>query len=120
MARHYETGKLLSTEQALLDDNGDGKGSAEPESLGGEDGLGDGRFASLVHLVSAGGAAGDAASSDLTLRRASLMSRLDDLRRQKGSLSEDLYTEELQRLLVEIARIDRELAKSDATQESDS
>ncbi|REJ83345.1 MAG: hypothetical protein DWQ36_23810 [Acidobacteria bacterium] len=110
VARHYENENLLVTEQALLDDNGDGAGSAEPDVLGGPDGTADGALAGRLYL-----AASLQASSDdpevaaLQQRRGELRRQLEQLRRQKGSMPDALYLEELQRVLVEIAKLDREL-----------
>ena len=113
VTRHYETKNLLVTEQALLDDDGDGEGTAEPDPLGGEDGKGDGLLASRLDLgaVSRPQVAG---SDDLQLRRAALQDRLDELRRQKSDLAPDIYEQELESLLIEIATIDRALRAGDS------
>lgn len=119
--RYYETEKLLKTEQALLDDNGDGEGSSGPDALGGEDGAGDGLLAAQLHF---GGPATSAPSvttevaGELGDRRRELSQRLVELRRQKGSLSEEVYNLELERLLIEIARIDQQLKSGAATDSS--
>ncbi|HVS12775.1 MAG TPA: C13 family peptidase [Thermoanaerobaculia bacterium] len=107
--RHYETEKLLRTEHALLDDNGDGEGSQTPEPLGGEDGGADGMLAARLHLAGGAGPAVPEELRGLAERRAELADQLDELRRQKATLSEEVYTRELQRLLLEIAQIDTRL-----------
>jgi hypothetical protein len=107
--RYYETEKLLRTEHALLDDNGDGEGSANPEPLGGEDGASDGLLAARIHLAGGAGVEVPEELRGLAERRAELADQLDELRRQKGSLAAEVYTQELQRLLLEIARIDAQL-----------
>jgi len=111
VGRHYEDRNLLRTENALLDDNGDGAGSLEPDALGGSEGGGDGLLASrLVLGASALSAiARTPENAELLDRKAELQRRLDDLRRQKASLEESVYLDELQNLLVEMARVDRRL-----------
>lgn len=113
VARHYENENLLVTELALLDDNGDGEGTSEPDVLGGADGTGDGALAGRLFLAQAELPANESAEVEaLRGRRAEVTSRLDELRRQKASMPNALYLEELQRLLVEIATIDRELRRA--------
>ena len=112
VARHYATKNLLATEQAVLDDNGDGKGSPEPGALGGEDGQGDGLLASRLRLAPAVAPGVREDQRGLVARRASLQEQLDELRRQKASMDEELYLSELERLLLEIATIDQQLRGS--------
>jgi hypothetical protein len=120
VARHYETENLLVTEQALLDDNGDGTGTAEPDVLGGADGTGDGVLAGRVYLAaSATLRSDDPEVAAMQERRGGLRLRLEELRRQKASMPDELYLEELQRLLVAIAQLDRELRQR-ASGEGDS
>ena len=107
--RYYENEKLLRTEHAVLDDNGDGQGTMQPEALGGEDGAGDGILAARVFLGGRTERDVPAQLREVAARRAELASQLDELRRQKGSLSEEVYDQELQRLLLEIARLDAQL-----------
>ncbi len=109
VARYYETEKLLVTEQALLDDNGDREGAPNPDDLGGADGLADGRLAASLRLGASLVAGTDAAADALAASRRDLTRRLEELRRQKAGLSEDLYLAELERLLVAIAEVDQQL-----------
>ena len=106
--REYEGGNLLMTEHAILDDNGDGEGSREPDEL-----EGDGALARTVFLSSVGGAAG---GRELTpeLRvlhgeKAAIEARITDLRRVKGRMSLERYENELEELLVELALKNREI-----------
>lgn len=103
VARHYETKNLMVTEQALLDDDGNGEGSSSPDALGSDESGGDGVLAARLEL--AGPRAGGPSS---TGRRAELQDRLDQLRRQKENLEPEVYESELEKLLLEIARLDRE------------
>ncbi|MEM9408502.1 MAG: hypothetical protein AAGA81_20890 [Acidobacteriota bacterium] len=102
VARHYETKNLMVTEQALLDDDGNGEGSNTPNALGSEESGGDGLLAARLELT------GPTAASASGGRRAELQDQLDQLRRQKDSLEPEVYESELERLLLEIARLDRQ------------
>lgn len=110
--RYYRQAGQIRTEHALLEDNGDGKGSLEPAGLD-ADGLVDGRLASLVLLgEEALPAALTEESRELAERRGDIERRIDELRLQRESLDEDVYLEELQELMVELALVDRELGES--------
>lgn len=103
VARAYASENQLQTEHALLDDNGDGSGSLEPELAEGADGI----LASRVFLAPPldSGAATSPELSALVARREELEQRLAELRSQRESLAEELYYQELETLLVELARI---------------
>ena len=106
--REYEGGNLLMTEHAILDDNGDGEGSRELDEL-----EGDGALARMVFLRSIGGVAGDEAVTPelraLYEEKAAIESRIADLRRVKGQMSQERYEDELEELLVELAIKNREI-----------
>lgn len=107
--RYYESEQLLQTEHALLDDDGDGKGSLDPQVLGGEGGAGDGLLAAQMWLGAGSRAEVPAGMEELARDRAALQTKLDELRRQKSALAEEVYEQELERLLLELARIDQRL-----------
>ncbi|MCY3929628.1 MAG: hypothetical protein OXG81_15290 [Acidobacteria bacterium] len=112
--RYYRQVGQIRTEHALLEDNGDGTGSLEPAGLD-AGGTVDGRLASLVLLgEEALPAALTERSRELAERRGDVERRIDELRLQRESLDEDLYLEELQELMVELALVDRELAEAGA------
>lgn len=107
VARSFEQGGRLATEHALLDDDGDGRGSMEP---GGPDG------ARAARLTLAGAGGGAAASSGvaadpelerLRTERARLEAALTALRARKDAMEAAAYERELERLLLEIARTGR-------------
>lgn len=106
--REYEGDRRLLTEHAVLDDNGDGEGSSEPDAL-----EGDGTLANRVFLVALEGAAGDRAVTPelraLYEEKASIEGRIDDLRRVKQQLPLERYEDELEELLVELALKNREI-----------
>lgn len=103
--RFYEQRGQLATERAVLDDNGDGVGKEV-----GEDGP-DGTVASRIFL-DAGPAVERSASpaqSELLARRARLLADLDELKRKQSFMPAGDYARELERLLVDIARLSRDI-----------
>ncbi len=113
VTRHYEMKNLMVTETAILDDDGDGEGTDSPSAIGGEEGVSDGILASRLELAAP---RGGAASGDAATRRAALQDRLDQLRRQKGDLDDDVYQAELEKLLLEIATLDRQAREEGGSQ----
>lgn len=105
VARDYERDNRIQTEHALLDDNGDGRGSVQP----GTDGA-DGSVAARLFLrdpSSAAASASDPELNALLVRRQQLEEELTVLRARKDSLASDIYQRELERVLLEIARTGR-------------
>lgn len=98
----FERNGQLPTERPLLDDNGDGVGR-EAQNPGP-----DGALARAIYLApeSAG-----TAGTDLLTRRAELERQLEDLRLRKAASGADpaRYDPEIEKLLVEIARLSREI-----------
>jgi hypothetical protein len=106
VARAYERDQRLLTEHAILDDDGDGKGSTDPSATGG-----DGAVAASVFLTSPGAAAA-AATADpelqrLHARRDSLERRVAELRAAKATMAPDVYERTLEDTLVELAVTNR-------------
>jgi hypothetical protein len=105
----YEQKGQLSTERPLLDDNADGVGK-EAGAPGP-----DGRAAGLIYLDEEADieASSDPAVAGLRKRRADLEQKVEELKAQKGSMPPDVYEAELEKLLVELALVSREIrAKS--------
>lgn len=101
VARAYEREGLLVTEHALLDDNGDKKGSQNPTPTGAE-----GRLAAALSLGSAADAAPlpeDPKLRALHLERRELERRVEALRLLKDSLPPAKYASELERLVTDLA-----------------
>ena len=109
----YEAEGLLTTEHALLDDNGDGQGSDEPDPLSGD--AADGLVARTLFFTSGAGRRTDAAFPDdpelqaLYQERQELETRVDDLRRIRGGADADQYQAELETLMIELALKSREI-----------
>ncbi len=115
VARAYEREGLLATEHALLDDNGDKKGSPDPTSTGSE-----GRLAAALSLGSAANAVPlpeDPTLRALYLERRELERRVEALRLLKDGLPPARYASELERLVTNLALKTRELRtlEGDAT-----
>ena len=94
-------------EHALLDDNGDKKGSPDPTPTGS-----DGRLAAALSLGSAADAAplpADPTLRALYLERRELERRVEALRLLKDSLSPARYASEFERLVTDLALKTREI-----------
>jgi hypothetical protein len=117
----YKQEGRLATEHALLDDTGDGLGTPAAWFRGvratkaAKDGAEiDGLRASQLHLVTS------ESESSLTpeerTRRDKLEAAVEELRRKKSEMEESAYYAELEKLLVELARIyaEPEAARSDS------
>ncbi len=111
VARLYERERHLLTEHALLDDDGDGRGTEEPAAT-----AGDGRLARTFVLGARTVARGsttpartDASTSTnprvvgLVAERDSLERAVAALRARKATMTDAAYETELERLLVAIA-----------------
>ncbi len=113
VVQSYEAEGLLTTEHALLDDNGDGQGSDDPDPLSGD--AADGLVARTLFFTSGAGRRTDAAFPDdpelqaLYQERQELETRVDDLRRIRGGADPDQYQAELETLMIELALKSREI-----------
>lgn len=101
----FEEQGRLATERPLLDDNGDGVGR-EAEAPGP-----DGILAHVTYLQPDRPIAPttDAAVAALLRRRAELEASIDLLRAGKANIPADQYERDLEQLLLDLARLDREL-----------
>ena len=105
--RAYEKEGLLSTEHALLDDNGDKAGSGDPSTNGP-----DGKAASLLAIGSAADAAAlptDPKLRALVLEQRELEHRVESLRLLKESMEPAKYQSELEKLVTDLALKTREI-----------
>ena len=107
VARAYQTDSRLPTEHAMLDDDGDRRGSAEPDPRAG-DGAVARRFIIGARTAPTVAAANDADRA-LVMRKEQLEAQVDSLRRRKESMTADAYSSELERLLVALARVNQSL-----------
>ena len=115
-AAFYEEHSRLATEHALLDDNGDGRGTLGTSFRGvhstvaaAADRLPDGFVAHQLHLVPSELERG--MPPETRRRRDQLELELEKLRAKKSVLEAQEYQRELERILLALARLYRDLDK---------
>jgi hypothetical protein len=109
--RFYEKGHLLATEHAILDDDGDGTGTATP---GATSGGGDGALARTLFVSGGGGestadagaAVADPRLAALRQQRRAVEQKIGALKARKEQMAPEQYDDELEKLLLELARSD--------------
>lgn len=101
----YEQRGQLATERALLDDDGDGVGRLADEE--GRDGI----LAKTTYIAADEPIAetGDPETTARLRRRAEINRQLEELRVRKQEMLPEEYERALEKLLIELARIDRQL-----------
>jgi hypothetical protein len=111
--RFYEKGHLLATEHAILDDDGDGAGTATPAATSGG---GDGAVARTLFLggggaesTADGAAAADPRQAALRQQRRAVEQKIGALKARKEQMAPEEYDDELEKLLLELARSDAAL-----------
>ena len=104
--RYYQRRGQLSTERALIDDNGDGVGGDAADSKSE-----DGSRASHVYLDRPlpGAAPTDEVLVKLLQRRNAIQGELEELKIRRSFLKPDEYQKEFERLMVELARVNRDV-----------
>jgi hypothetical protein len=101
---YYEQKGQLSTERPLLDDDGD-KVGREAQAPGG-----DGAVARIVYLDAwPGEGSSGVAVSALERQRHGIERQLEELKARKASMSDEEYQTELERLLLQLARVTRRI-----------
>jgi len=104
--RHYEQRGQLSTERPLLDDNGDRQG--READAPGEDGA----SARAIYLdPDAGTITTDPVLAELERQRVALEQQLEALKGRRATMPDATYQAELEKILVELARIAQEIRK---------
>jgi hypothetical protein len=106
--RHYENASKLQSEHAQLDDDGDGKGVADPTGRTG-DGVVARRFFLDADKFAARVAAGDPQLAKLYQDRFALEEQIDALKKRKSDLEMEAYDAELEKLLLSLARTSRQI-----------
>ena len=103
--RHYQQRGQLSTEHALLDDNGDGVGS-EVTTPGD-----DGSVASRTYLDESlpGAQPTDDVLLKLLQRKATLEAEVEDLKIRRQFLTPSDYAKEFERLMIELAKVSHDI-----------
>ena len=113
VARVYQQENRLQTEHALLDDNGDGEGTGEISDTT-SDGVSARRifFTDQEAVIAA---VDDPELVRLMERRQTLEEGLATLRARKDDMEPAAYESELERLLLEIARVGRAIREREGT-----
>ena len=109
-ADFYTRAGRLATEHALLEDNGDGVGHAKLEG-------GDGLLARATYLdsLSVEQAASNAAIAKLVRDRTRLEGEIAQLIARKSVMPEADYEKELERLFIELAKVNRSIKQGAAS-----
>jgi len=107
----YESDGRLQTEHALLDDNGDGEGTRDPDPLAAAT---DGAMARTLFFTAADGASIAGLPDDPERRllyeeRLALQAQIETLQATRGGIDDAVYQAELEELLVAIALKSREI-----------
>jgi Caspase domain len=106
-ADFYKRAGRLATEHALLDDNGDGVGHDKVEA-------GEGLLARATYLdsLSVDEAAASAATGRLLKERTRLEGEIEQLIARKGMMNEAEYETTLERLFIELAKVNRSIKQA--------
>lgn len=109
--REYREGNKLLTEHAVLDDDGDSTGTAEPDPVKGEGSLARAMF--LGAPASAAPAGATPAIRALYEERRRIEQDVEQLRARKETMAEAEYERQLEDLLVALARKNEEIRKAE-------
>jgi hypothetical protein len=103
--RHYQQRGQLSTEHALLDDNGDGVGN-EVTTPGD-----DGSLASRTYLDESlpGALPTDEVLLKLLQRKTTIEAEVEDLKIRRAFLAAEEYAKEFERLMIELAQVSHDI-----------
>jgi hypothetical protein len=113
--RSFEQAGFLQTEHALLDDDGDGEGTQEPEAT-----KPDGRASASLYLgippltTASGAPITDPAIQGLYQERVELERRIQELAAIKDQMPPEKYEAELERLGTDLALKNREIRQREA------
>jgi len=106
-ADFYKQAGRLATEHAMFDDNGDGVGHEKLEA-------GEGLLARATYLdsLSIDEAAANAATGRLQKERTRLEGEIEQVIARKGSMAEAEYEATLERLFIELAKVNRSIKQA--------
>ena len=107
VARYYESLKRLATEHALLEDTGEGEGVREASPDNGQ-----GLLAASIDLRRLGGSSAMAETPEIRELRAQkrqLEEAIERLKYRKASMNTEEYQEQLEKLLLELAKTQQRL-----------
>ena len=116
VARRYEDDNRLLTEHAVLDDNGDGEGSTEPDPNTSDGALARTLFLDRLGAVAAGPDSDDSVLVALYNEKGDLEERIGALRNLKEAMELEVYEAELENLLVQLALKNRAIRAREGEQ----
>ena len=102
--QHYEQNGQLSTERPVLDDDGDGRGS-EAEAPGTDGALARTTYLDATVIPNET----DPAVAELVAKQRRLEREAEELKLRKGSMPQQQWDAEFERLMIELARVSRAL-----------
>ena len=108
-SQFYETQKRLATEHPILEDTGSGDGARKPSAENGQ-GLKASQFA-VLRIGESQIAANTPEKKELLNKRDELERQIDLLKYQKAAMPVDQYKQQLQALLLDLAKTQAELDK---------
>jgi hypothetical protein len=106
VAAHYSRAGRLATEHGLIEDNGDGVGHERAES-------GDGALARVTYLdsLTIEQAARSVAAAKLVKERTRLEEEVEQLKTRKRELPQGEYETALEKLLIDLAKVSRDIRR---------
>ncbi len=110
--RSYQNDERLLTEHALIDDNGDGEGSLSADEFSN-----DGPLAAALYIEQPAQLVKGASAEMLALldEKKSVEEKILELKRRKQFLQSEAYYEELEVLLIRLARLAQRLRDEEST-----
>ena len=106
-AEWYQSQNRLASEHALLDDSGSGRGSDNP-APGSEDGA----LAAALAISRPSVQADAGIAPELVRRKQDLEGQIESLRFRKTQMADAEYQEQFEKLMVELAQINRQIAEA--------
>jgi hypothetical protein len=103
----YNRDGQLLTEHAVLDDNGDGKGTDAPGQPGGDGALARTLFLSAASATRPEGDQADPELRALVAQRDGIEAKISALRAAKDKTEPEKYERDLEQLLIDLARVNR-------------
>ena len=103
--KHYQQRGQLSTERALIDDNGDGTGRGVADQ--GQDGASASR--TYLDVADAGAPPTDEELLKLLQRKSLLEAEVEELRIRRSFLPAEQYAKEFERVMIELAKVTRDI-----------
>jgi hypothetical protein len=107
VADSYNRDGQLLTEHAVLDDNGDGKGTDAPGQPGGDGALARTLFLSAASSSRPSGDVSDPELRALVAQRDGIESKITALKAAKDKTDPETYERDMEQILIELARVNR-------------